>query len=365
MELLFFTPWHPHPNNPTLGNFILRQVELLRQRHRVRLVGWTTEAAQKNLHIQEEGPDHLHLHLNGSSWRQTRKAYAHLEHWVDAGTTPEVLVGCIPHQSGIWARRLRKRHPHAPLLYIEHWSGHLPERNTALNLKQQVQLRAGLKHAQMALPVSEQLGQRLHQRYGTPYQVWRNPVDPTLFYPQAEKQFDFVHLSTLDPNKNPLAILRAFARLLSRYPKATLSIGGDGPIEPLCAEAQRLKVQPSVEVHGTLSYPEAARRIRLGRCLVQFSGYENLPCTITEALTAGLWVVSSQVGGISEVVQPGENGTLVAAGDEEALQAAMAQFLEAPALPVVPYRESNPEHLLDQFDRVLHAVLMRKPPFRI
>ncbi|MBI1315548.1 glycosyltransferase [bacterium] len=353
MELLFFTPWHPHPNNPTLGNFILRQAELLRQRHRVRLVGWTTEATQKQLEVQEEGPDHLFLHFNGSSWRQTHRAYTRLRQWATAGTPPEVLVGCIPHQSGLWARRLHKWHPHAPLLYIEHWSGHLPERGATLSLKQRIQLRAGLKRAQTVLPVSEQLGQLLHQRYGNPFRVWRNPVDPTLFYPQAEKQFDFVHLSTLDSNKNPLGILRAFAQVLRFHPQSTLSIGGDGPTEPLNAEVQRLGIQKSVEVHGPLSYSEAARRIRLGRCLVQFSGYENLPCTISEALTAGLWVVSSRVGGIAEVVRHGHCGTLVAPGDHDALQSAMEEFLRMPIQTKATYRESDPEYLLDQFDQVL------------
>jgi glycosyltransferase involved in cell wall biosynthesis len=53
-----------------------------------------------------------------------------------------------------------------------------------------------------------------------------------------------------------------------------------------------------------------------------FSRIENLPCAILEALSCGLPVISSNVGGISEWINE-SNGMLVPSEDEDALLKAM------------------------------------------
>jgi len=58
---------------------------------------------------------------------------------------------------------------------------------------------------------------------------------------------------------------------------------------------------------------------------LMFSNYENLPCVIAEALTVGLPVISTDVGGISEMLNE-ENGILIAAKDETQLEEKLNSF---------------------------------------
>jgi glycosyltransferase involved in cell wall biosynthesis len=62
------------------------------------------------------------------------------------------------------------------------------------------------------------------------------------------------------------------------------------------------------------------------------SDWENLPHSAVEALSVGVPVVSTAVGGVPEVVTDGENGLLVPPGDAEALAIAMRRILEEPGL---------------------------------
>ena len=57
-------------------------------------------------------------------------------------------------------------------------------------------------------------------------------------------------------------------------------------------------------------------------CLILFSNIENSPCVIGEALCCGLPVISSNAGGIPELVNS-ENSILVNPGNEAELSAAM------------------------------------------
>ncbi len=363
MELLFFTPWHPHPANPTLGNFILRQVELLRKRHMVRLLAYSTDDQYARVEIALRQEDCLHLLYNPAKLDQRLKVRKLSNAWISESRPPELLLGCIPHQSGALLNSLKRRFK-VPLVMIEHWSGHLPERNTRLSLSQKYRLHQAAKSVDLLLPVTRQLGEKLGPKLGCGWMVWRNLADPDLFYRQTEKRFDYIHLSTLDPNKMPEAIVRAFSKLLEIRPGLKLSIGGDGPLESLKTQIEALGIQNSVDLHGNLLYEQAAERIRSSKCLVQFSGYENLPCVVTEALAAGIWVISSKVGGIAEVLREGENGLLVEAGNESELFEAMRQSLDRDLDFQKPYRESEPEFLLEQFDRAARTLVERNTKSR-
>lgn len=57
------------------------------------------------------------------------------------------------------------------------------------------------------------------------------------------------------------------------------------------------------------------------------SNWEGLPCTIIEAMRAGLPVVASDVGGVSEIVLDGHTGYLVPRGDAKALRQKLSYLL--------------------------------------
>ena len=74
-----------------------------------------------------------------------------------------------------------------------------------------------------------------------------------------------------------------------------------------------------------LPHNEVACWLQKSDCFLLFSLYENMPCVIAEALCCGLPVISSDVGGISEIITS-ENGILVSPSDESACAKAILEI---------------------------------------
>jgi glycosyltransferase involved in cell wall biosynthesis len=102
------------------------------------------------------------------------------------------------------------------------------------------------------------------------------------------------------------------------------SIAGDGPD----ASAVAAELGSAGELLGE------RRDIRelLGQSdiFVLSSTSEGMPITILEAMAAGVPVVASDVGGVSELVEHGVTGLLVPPRDPDALAAALRRLLDDP-----------------------------------
>jgi glycosyltransferase involved in cell wall biosynthesis len=150
----------------------------------------------------------------------------------------------------------------------------------------------------------------------------------------AQESVVFGAVSRLDTVKDHPTMLRAFAKASKRRPNCVFVVVGDGPergaIERLIAE---LGLEGSVKLTGFTD--DVPRRLAAFDLFLQPSTEEGLSLTILEASAAGVPVVASAVGGTSEIIENGRTGTLVPAGDTDALAAALSGFIENPA----PFRE--------------------------
>jgi len=103
---------------------------------------------------------------------------------------------------------------------------------------------------------------------------------------------------------------------------------GNGYVEQHQAYARKLGIPDKVlKIQGETPNAEVARMMQEQDLFLLFSHYENLPCVIIEALASGMPVISSDVGGISEMINK-NNGLLVKAGEEEQLLKALNQILD-------------------------------------
>ena len=89
-------------------------------------------------------------------------------------------------------------------------------------------------------------------------------------------------------------------------------------------------LQARVRITGWISSEQVRDEILAARALVLPSFAEGLPVVIMEAMALRRPVISTFVAGIPELVQPGEHGWLVPAGDVEALARVMQDCLDAP-----------------------------------
>jgi glycosyltransferase involved in cell wall biosynthesis len=141
----------------------------------------------------------------------------------------------------------------------------------------------------------------------------------------------FGTIGRLVPAKGHSILIESFARVCRSVPGAELSIFGYGSLEgALAAQIARLGLEGKVRLEGrTDDSPATLRDLDV---FVLSSVNEGLPLVILEAMAAGLPIVSTNVGGIPEVL-PKESGWLCPPGDSDALAGAMLTAVECGDLP--------------------------------
>jgi glycosyltransferase involved in cell wall biosynthesis len=134
-------------------------------------------------------------------------------------------------------------------------------------------------------------------------------------------------LTLLRPGKGIETLIDAAPRILARHPNTQIAIGGGGPdIELLRSRTAQRGIASAVHFLGPTADPLSV--LRGATLFVHPSWAESFPYVVLEAMSVGLPIVASDVGGIPEALVDGESGLLVAPGDEQALAAALLGLLE-------------------------------------
>lgn len=125
--------------------------------------------------------------------------------------------------------------------------------------------------------------------------------------------------------------VHAFAMLRKTHPTAGLILIGDGPDRPMLQElAKSLKVDHATRFLGYRR--DAGRLMGGGDIFVSASMRESFGQAIVEAMLAGLPVVTTPVGGPSEIVVPHKTGFFVPVGNPEAICHAVLMLARDPSL---------------------------------
>jgi glycosyltransferase involved in cell wall biosynthesis len=120
-------------------------------------------------------------------------------------------------------------------------------------------------------------------------------------------------------------LLHAAQVALAREPSLFVLAVGQGPLEE---EVRALHRQLGLgERFRLLGYrTDVPDLLAASDLFVLGSAFEGLPISIMEAMTAGLPVVATAVGGVPEAVRDGETGRLVKAHDAQALAEALVSL---------------------------------------
>jgi len=159
--------------------------------------------------------------------------------------------------------------------------------------------------------------------------IW-NGIDVTRFpYAGSTAGGPAVLVARLVPEKDLPTLLQAVALVVQRAPQFRLLVAGDGPCMPEARElSQRLGLTDHVQLLGACrDVPSVLRQASL---FVLSSRTEGISLTLLEAMSSGLPVVATQVGGNAEVVQHGQTGWLVPAGDPAVLAEAVERLWRNP-----------------------------------
>ncbi|MEV4560324.1 glycosyltransferase [Kitasatospora sp. NPDC049285] len=133
-------------------------------------------------------------------------------------------------------------------------------------------------------------------------------------------------VGNLTAKKDQATLLAAFALLRRAHPDAVLVLVGAGPLE---AELRSLAGESVVFAGSRADVPALLPGWDV---FTLSSRQEGLPVALMEAMTSGLPAVVTRVGGMPEVLDDGEQGRLVPAGDPAALAAALGELAADPGL---------------------------------
>lgn len=159
-----------------------------------------------------------------------------------------------------------------------------------------------------------------------------NPVNIEQFssIPKPEHTaFTVLNVGRLSEQKNQQLLIRAFADLHRVNADSELYILGDGPkrqeLEELISEE---KLGSCIHLEGRIENPQ--EYYAKADVFALSSEYEGLPLVVLEAMAASLPVVSTNVGGVKDIVK--ENGILTEKGNKEQLKDALIHLMENPDL---------------------------------
>lgn len=141
-----------------------------------------------------------------------------------------------------------------------------------------------------------------------------------------------VFLGRLEPAKGVDCLLDAFGQVARRHPSARLILAGDGDVAGCMAQARALNVERRVDCVGWVQGREKAELLEKATVLALPSLYEGQPMSVLEAMAYAVPCVTTNVGGLPDIVRDGETGLLVPVGDAERLANVLLDLLHHPDL---------------------------------
>jgi colanic acid/amylovoran biosynthesis glycosyltransferase len=191
------------------------------------------------------------------------------------------------------------------------------------------------------------------QRTGIPLEEF--PFRERTFVAAATK-WRLVQAGRLIEKKGLPVTLRAFAIFLGKYPNATLTIAGEGPmLGELQKLARELRIERSVSFTGFISQEQLGETYYRSHIFLHPSqtghdaNQEGIPNSMLEAMASGLPVFATQHGGIPEAIENGASGVLVPERDHEALTRALLNAAQDPAF-LLQIARSGAEVVRKNFD---------------
>jgi len=176
--------------------------------------------------------------------------------------------------------------------------------------------------------------------------VIHNGVDVDKFKPAADKLKAKAEVGFNPEDKAILSVGRLYARkglftliesmalVTRKFKNAKFIIAGKGlsnEMKKLVSYAAKLGVKDNIVFTGYFPDKKLPRLYQAADVFAFSTFYENLPFAVLEALSTGLPVVTTNVGGIPEMIDSGKNGFLVQPFNAKELSDRVLYFLEHPA----------------------------------
>lgn len=189
-----------------------------------------------------------------------------------------------------------------------------------------------LARATLCITPSDYL-RRVFEKHGLAAEVIPNIIDLSRFGPSDKRSIGagphLIVTRHLEPIYDISTALRAFEKIRQRFPTAKLTVAGAGPERAALAQLViRLGIENAVSFPGQIDNANIMELYSSADCFLNSSTVDNMPISILEALASGVPVVSTNAGGIPDLVKHGQTALLVPVGDHEAMANEVLRVLE-------------------------------------
>lgn len=194
---------------------------------------------------------------------------------------------------------------------------------------ERLQFALASRLADRVVPVSDDTGNRCKQigwlGNKKVTRLW-NGIDVERFaFTGPATEMRAITVSRLSPEKDLVTMLEAVKLVIKTIPEFRLSIVGDGPERSRLEQAaSRLQLESHVEFLGERN--DVPDLLPQAGFYVSSSLTEGISLTLLEAMSVGLPIVATAVGGNPEIVQQPETGLLVPSANPDLLATAIIQM---------------------------------------
>lgn len=346
--ILFLASWYPVPNNKSHGIFIRNHAIALSEFCQVIVV-----YAHSSLHIESTLLSVNAVNENLEEWivnykkttiklplisalfklRHFKKAYKLLANKLsDKKVNIKAIQVNVAFPAAI-ALSVFKEYKHLPYTVLEHWTGYLPTDGSYKGFLLKYYTQRLIAGASKIFYVSTaQKNTMLQHGLKGNYEFIYNVTDTSVFkISETAKPLKpmLLHVSALDNDqKNINGIVNVIQKLQkNNFDFDFTFIGGSQSLVKHFEDRSKAMHLKNVVFTGVKSASEIATYMQQSSALVLFSNYENMPVVVLESLACGLPVISTKVGELELMIQPGF-GQLIDIGDEKELENVLTALLE-------------------------------------
>ncbi len=206
-----------------------------------------------------------------------------------------------------------------------------------------------LERANKIIAVSHFTKRELLEYYKIPEEkirVIHNGVDPNKFQPAKDKRkikeelgfnpndLAIVSVGRLYARKGLFTLIESMPAVVKRFKNARFIISGKGQsdeMRKLIAYAEKIGVKDNIIFTGYYPDKKLPKLYQAADVFAFSTFYEHHPFAVLEALSTGLPVVTTSVGGIPETIESGKNGFLVEPFNPKQFADRILYLLEYPA----------------------------------
>jgi glycosyltransferase involved in cell wall biosynthesis len=347
MNILFLSAWYPNRTDKMIGLFVRKHAEAVSVHANVWVIYVQADPSVKQIEKEEIISNSLteiiyyipasHKTLTSKIKKQycyLRSYYLGYRHLKKNDFNPDIIHVNILTRTGvmgyIYSKLLK-----IPYVITEHWTRYTKENNSYKGVLRKMLTGLVVKNASAVFPVSENLKKSMinFKLNNKNYRVINNTIDDCFLEHKTIEKRDFirmVHISCFDDKaKNISGILRVVKKISAKRDNFELTLIGTGiDYKKMIDYANELNIASRhIAFIGEKMPDEVSYWVQNSDFSILFSNYENSPVVISESLVCGKPVVSTNVGGISELID-NTNGILITAKDEQALADSIEYMLD-------------------------------------